>query len=124
MVCKLHKTLYGLKQARRAWYERLHNYLIQIGFQRTNDNNSLYIKQELDNKIVLTEIFMDDTLFIGNDDECEEFSKQMSKEFEMSMFGEIKFFVGLQIQQSKNGIFRSEERRVGKECRSRWSPYH
>ena len=53
MVCKLHKALYGLKQAPRAWYERLHNYLIQIGFQRNNDNNSLYIKEGLDNKIVL-----------------------------------------------------------------------
>ena len=97
MVCKLHKALYGLKQAPRAWYERLHNYLSQIGFQRTNDNNSLYIKQGQDNKIVLAEIFVDDTLFTGNDDECKKFSKQMNKEFEMFMFGEIKFFVGLQI---------------------------
>ena len=74
MVCKLHKALYGLKQAPRAWYERLHNYLIQIGFQRTNDNSSLYIKQGPDNKIVLAEIFVDDTLFTGNDDLCQEFS--------------------------------------------------
>ena len=86
MVCKLHKALHGLKQAPGARYERLHNYLIQIGFQRTNDNN-----------IVLAEIFVDDTLFTGNDDECKGFLEQMNKEFEMSMFGEIKFFVGLQI---------------------------
>ena len=93
MVCKLHKALYGLKQAPRAWYERLHNYLIQIGFQRTNDNSSLYIKQGQNNRIVLAEIFVDDTLFTRNDDECKEFSKKMNKEFEMSMFGKIKFFV-------------------------------
>ena len=86
-----------MKQAPRAWYERLHSYLIQIGFQRTNDNSSLYIKEGLDNKIVLTEIFVDDTLFMGNDDKCKEFSELMNKEFEMSMFGEIEFFVGLQI---------------------------
>lgn len=36
IVCKLHKALYGLKKARRASYERLHNYLVKIGFQRTN----------------------------------------------------------------------------------------
>ena len=97
MVCNLHKALYGLKKAPRTCYERLHIYLIQIGFQRTNDNSSLYIKEGLDNKIVLAKIFVDDTLFIGNDDLCKGFSEQMNKEFEMSMFGEIKFFVGLQV---------------------------
>ena len=98
MVCKLQKALYGLKQAPRAWYERLHNYLVQIGFQRKNDNNSLYIKEGPDKKIVLEEIFVDDTLFIRNDDLCKAFSEEMSKEFELSMFGELKLFVGLQIQ--------------------------
>ena len=60
-VFKLKKSLYGLKQAPRAWYERLHNNLLQIGFQRTNDNSSLYIKEGPDKKIVLAEIFVDDT---------------------------------------------------------------
>ena len=71
MVCKFHKALYGLKQAPTTWHGRLHNYLIQIGFQRINDNNSLYIKEGPVKKIVLVEIFVDDTLFM------------------------IKFFVGL-----------------------------
>ena len=68
MVCRLHKALYGLKQAPRAWYERLYNYLIKIGFQRTNDNNNLYIKEGLDKKILLAKIFVDDTLFTRNDE--------------------------------------------------------
>ena len=50
---KLHKALYALKKAPRAWYERLHNYLIQIDFQRTNDNSSMYIKEGPNKKIVL-----------------------------------------------------------------------
>ena len=77
--------------------ERLHNYLNQIGIQRIDDNSSLYIKERLDNKIVLEKIFVDDTLFIGNDDLCKEFLEQMNKEFEMSMLAEIKKIVGLQI---------------------------
>ena len=44
---------------------------------------------------MLAEIFVDDTLFIGNDDLCKEFLEEMSKEFEMFMFSEIKFFAGL-----------------------------
>ena len=92
-VCKSHKALYGLNKSPRAWYERLHNYLIQIGFQKTNDNSSLYIKEGRDKKIVLAEKFVDDTLFIGNDDLCNKFLEEIRKEFELSMFGEIKFFV-------------------------------
>ena len=75
MVHRLHKDLYGLKKDPREYYEGLHGYLVRIGFQRTNDNSGLYIKQGLDKKIVLVEIFVDDTLFIGNDDECREFSE-------------------------------------------------
>ena len=45
MVYKLHKALYGLKKAPKDWYERLHNYLIQIGFQRTNDISSMCMDQ-------------------------------------------------------------------------------
>ena len=61
MVCKLHKASYGLMQAPRAWYEILHNYLMKIGFKRTNDNNNLYIKEGPNKKIVLAEIFVDNT---------------------------------------------------------------
>ena len=73
MVYKLYKTLYGLKQAPKAWYDRLHNYLMKIGFQRINGNNRLYIKEGPDKKIVLVEIFVDDTLFTRNDDLCKAF---------------------------------------------------
>ena len=44
MVFTFHKALYGLKQTPRVSYERIHNYLVKIGFERTNDNNNLYIK--------------------------------------------------------------------------------
>ena len=87
LVWKLHKALYGLKQAPRAWYERLHAYLTKIGFIRINDNNSLYIKDGPKNKILLAEIFVADIIFIGNDDLCKVFSEEMSREFEMSLFG-------------------------------------
>ena len=69
--------------------------MIQIGFQRTNDDKILYVKEGSDKKIVLAEIFVDDTVFKRNDDLCKAFSKETSKEFEMSIFGEIKFFIGL-----------------------------
>ena len=97
MVCKLDKALYGLKQAPRAWYERLHTYLVKIAFERTDDNKKLYMKVEKDKGVLIFEIFVNDIIFGGHDVLCKDFANQMKLEFEMSMFGEIKFFVGLQV---------------------------
>lgn len=93
VVCKLHKALYGLKQAPQAWYERLHSYLKRIGFVRTSDNNNLYLKSEVQDKVLIAEIFVDGIIFGGNELMCQSFADKMRKEFEMSMFGEIKFFL-------------------------------
>ena len=98
-VCKLHKALYGLKQAPRAWYERLHKYLVQIGFERTNDNKNMYIKLEEGKDILVSKIFVDDIVFGEKEALCKIFANKMKHEFELSMFGEIKFFVGLQVHQ-------------------------
>ena len=95
MVCRLHKALYGLKQTPRAWYERLHNYLVKIGFERTDDNSNMYLKTKKGKLILPSEIFVDDIIFEGQHTLCKTFANEMKKEFEMSMFGEIKFFVGL-----------------------------
>lgn len=114
MVCRLHKDLYGLKQAPRAWYERLHNYLVKISFPRTNDNRNLYLKSEFESKILLAESFVDDIIFGGKYSMCKSFSNQMQKEFEMSIFVEIKFFVGFQFYQMKGGIYITQSKYVTK----------
>ena len=74
MVCKLQKSLYGLKQAPRVWYERLHKYLMKIGFERIDDNNNLYIKTEKGKGILLSKFFVDDITFGGQDALCKDFA--------------------------------------------------
>ena len=112
MVCKLHKALYGLKQAPRAWYERLNIYLVKIGFERTDENNNLYMKVDKDKGVLISKIFVDDIIFGGHDALCKDFANQVKLEFEMSMFGQIKFFVGLQVHQMKHGIFISQSKYI------------
>ena len=111
-VCKLHKALYGLKQVPRAWYERLHKYHVKIRFERTDDKNNLYIKTEKGKDILISKIFVDDIIFGGKDALRKDFSDKMKYEFEMSMFGEIKFFVGLQVHQLKYGIFVTQSKYI------------
>jgi len=109
-VFKLKKALYGLKQAPRAWYERLCKFLLENGFSRGKVDTTLFIERKL-NDILLVQIYVDDIIFGStNDSPCKEFSQDMQNEFEMSMMGELNFFLGLQIKQTKNGIFISQSK--------------
>ena len=108
----MHKALYGLKKAPRAWYERLHKYLMQIGFERTDNNSNMYIKSEEGKDILILEIFVDDITSGGKEVLSKDFAKKMKHEFEMSMFGEIKFFVGLQVHQIKHSIFVTQSKYI------------
>ena len=61
----------------------------------------MYIKSEEGKEILISEIFVDDIIFGGKEVLSKDFSDKMKHEFEMSMFGEIKFFVGLEVHQLK-----------------------
>ena len=110
-VCKLKKALYGLEQAPRAWYSRLDKYLQQAGFRKGSADNNLYIKVSQGN-ILLIEVYVD-TIF-GSDDVrlSQKFAKDMQNEFEMSLLGELSFFLGLQIHQRNQGIFISQTKYI------------
>ena len=106
-VYKLKKTLYGLKQAPRAWYDRLNKFSISNGFSMGKADTTLFIKKKGDD-IIVVQIYVDDIIFgATNDFLCQEFSKCMHSEFEMSMMGELNFFFGLQIKQSRENFHQS-----------------
>ena len=109
---RLRKALYGLKQAPKAWYARLDKYLYKKGFKNGRADNNLYMKIEHENMIII-EVYVDDIIFGSNDDRLsQQFSKNMQKEFEMSLLGELRFFLGLQISQQENGIFISQSKYI------------
>src|SRR5579859_2165350 len=104
-VYKLHKALYGLKQAPRAWYECLKDFLISNGFEIGKADSTLFTRKQ-DSDLFVCQIYVDDIIFGStNKSFCDEFSRIMTKRFEMSMMGELKFFLGFQIKQLKEGTF-------------------
>jgi len=104
-VCRLKKALYGLKQAPRAWYARLDGYLCQQGFKKGTVDSNLYVQTDKDN-LTIVEVYVDDIIFGSNDDRLSKnFSTNMQSEFEMSLLGELTYFLGLQISQQEKGIF-------------------
>jgi hypothetical protein len=104
-VFKLQKALYGLKQAPRAWYERLKSFLLAKGFKMGSVDKTLFLLKH-GSDFLLVQIYVDDIIFGGSSHALvSRFSDIMSREFEMSMMGELNFFLGLQIKQTQDGTF-------------------
>nr|GFA09930.1 hypothetical protein [Tanacetum cinerariifolium] len=111
-VYKVIKELYGLHQAPRAWCETLANYLLENGFQRGKIDQTLFIKRQKGD-ILLVQIYVDDIIFGStNKDLCKAFEKLMKDKFKMSSMGELTFFLGLQVKQKQDGIFISQDKYV------------
>jgi hypothetical protein len=104
-VYKLSKAFYELKQAPRAWYECLRDFLLTNGFKVGKADPTLFTKT-IDKDLFICQIYVDDIIFGStNKSCCEEFSRIMIQKFEMSMMGELKYFLGFQIKQLQERTF-------------------
>ncbi|GJX43384.1 uncharacterized mitochondrial protein-like protein [Tanacetum coccineum] len=108
-VYKVVKALYGLHQAPN---DTLASYLLCNGFERGKIDQTLFIKRHKGH-ILLIQIYVDDIIFGRTKKElCDEFEKLMKDKFQMSYMGELTFFLGLQVQQKKKGIFISQDKYI------------
>ncbi|GKA50502.1 retrovirus-related pol polyprotein from transposon TNT 1-94 [Tanacetum coccineum] len=111
-VYKLKKALYGLKQAPKAWYDRLKAFLIKHKYKMGMVDNTLFTKKKSSN-LIIVQIYVNDIIFgLTCQDMCDEFAKIMHDEFEMSMMGELNFFLRLQIKQMEDGIFFNQSKYI------------
>ncbi|KAG9450314.1 hypothetical protein H6P81_010279 [Aristolochia fimbriata] len=109
-VYRLAKALYGLKQAPRAWYERLSKFLCSTGFIRGGVDKTLFIKKK-EQDLTIAQIYVDDIIFGSTSEHgVKRFVRDMQGEFEMSMMGELAYFLGFQVKQKEDGIFISQEK--------------
>ncbi|KAK6145378.1 hypothetical protein DH2020_022198 [Rehmannia glutinosa] len=107
-VYKLKKALYGLNQAPRTWYDTLSQFLTDNGFTKGKVDRTLFRIQDGES-ILLVQIYVDDIIFGSTNKElCDMFLNLMQGKFEMSMMGELTFFLGLQVKQLKDGTFISQ----------------
>nr|GEW61856.1 retrovirus-related Pol polyprotein from transposon TNT 1-94 [Tanacetum cinerariifolium] len=104
-VNRLKKALYGLKQAPRAWYDELSTFLVSKGFSKGSIDPTFFITKHRGD-ILLVQIYVDDIIFGSTNPKLsKQFEKLLHNKFEMSMMGELKFFLGIQMHQSPRGIF-------------------
>jgi hypothetical protein len=104
-VYKLSKALYGLKRAPIAWYECLRDFLLTNAFKVRKVDPTLFTRT-INKGLFICQIYVDDFIFGStNKSYCEEFSRIMIHKFEMSVMGELKYFLGFQIKQIQEGTF-------------------
>nr|GEV81696.1 retrovirus-related Pol polyprotein from transposon TNT 1-94 [Tanacetum cinerariifolium] len=111
-VYKLKKALYGLKKVPRAWYDELSTFLLQNRFSKGTIDPTLFTRC-FDDDILVVQVYIDDIIFGStNHRYATLFSNLMKSRFEMSMMGEMTFFLSLQVNQSPSGIFINQSNYV------------
>ena len=104
-VCRLKRVLYGLKQAPRAWYTRIDNYFIGLGFTKGEADANLY-QIVVEGKLLIIVLYVGDLILTGDEHLIHSCKEDLAKEFEMKDLG-LHYFLGLEIWQWEGELFVS-----------------
>ncbi|KAL6205555.1 hypothetical protein ACLB2K_022813 [Fragaria x ananassa] len=103
-VCKLHKSLYGLKQASRQWFIKLSMALKAADFHQSWADYSLFVRTN-GSKFTALLVYVDDVILAGNSLNYIIATKTfLSNRFKLKDLGRLKYFLGIEVAHSKNGI--------------------
>lgn len=109
-MCRLKKSLYGLRQAPRNWFSKLSSTLKNLNFQQSLSDYSLFTHITV-STITLVLVYVDDLLLAGNDrKKIEHLKLMLSNTFKMKDLGDVRYFLGLEISRSPAGFFVSQKK--------------
>ena len=109
-VCKLHKSLYGLKQSPRAWFKKFSSTLTQFGYTQGKADHTLFIKHT-NGKIYILIVYVDDIIVTRDDiQEIAALKQKLKAEFVLKDLGTMKYFFGMEIARSKEGMIISQRK--------------
>ncbi|XP_014496675.1 uncharacterized protein LOC106758250 [Vigna radiata var. radiata] len=109
-VCKLQRSIYGLKQASHQWFARLSSFLMQHGYQQSQSDHSLFLKFSGSSTTALL-VYVDDVVLAGNDiSEMSHITQLLDITFKIKDLGNLKYFLGLKVARNKSGIHISQRK--------------
>ncbi|KAI3507425.1 hypothetical protein L1887_22411 [Cichorium endivia] len=109
-VCRLRKSLYGLKQASRTWYQKFTVSLLEIGFKQSHADHSLFTYKEKD-KFVAILIYVDDVVITGNHEDMIKRTKDhLNVNFSIKDLGPLKYFLGIEVARTEDGMVLSQHK--------------
>ncbi|KAH9751535.1 hypothetical protein KPL71_014332 [Citrus sinensis] len=112
-VCKLKKSLYGLKQSPRAWFERFTRFVRKEGYSQGQSDHTMFVKHTDGGKMAVLIVYVDDIILTGSDgDEMSRLKKHLASEFEIKDLGPLRYFLGMEVARSRMGISVSQRKYV------------
>jgi hypothetical protein len=111
-VCRLKKKLYDLKQSPCAWFDRFRRALCSMGFKQCNGDHTVFYRHS-GRRIMMLAVYMDDIIITGDDEQGIKYLEDdLSKEFEVKDLGQLKYFLGIEVARSPQGIVLSQRKYV------------
>ena len=113
VVCKLKKAMYRLKQSPRAWFGRFTKVMVGIRYKQSQGNQTLFMKHSVSRGVTILLVYVDDIRVTKDDlERIENLKKQLVKELEINELGKLKYFLGIEVAHSQQGIFISPQKCV------------
>ncbi|CAL1372799.1 unnamed protein product [Linum trigynum] len=111
-VCRLHKSIYGLKQASRNWYQKFTAALCELGFRSSPADHSLFVFRRGEIFVVAL-IYVDDVILAGTDmNFINHVKKFLDHRFSIKDLGPLRYFLGLEVARSPQGLVVSQRKYV------------
>jgi hypothetical protein len=111
MVYKLRKALYGLRQAPRVCYSKIEAYFSSEEFEKCPHEHTLFVKYGAEKEILIVSLYVDDLIYTGNNQRLmKDFKSSMKKRFAMTDLGKMRYFLGVEVNQSSEGIFMHQHK--------------
>jgi hypothetical protein len=107
-VLRLHKALYGLHQAPRAWNQKLDDKLGVLGFVKCKSEHAFYCRGARGDRLIVG-VYVDDLIITGPSTQgIKKFKLQMAEIFKMSDLGLLTYYLGIEVKQSELGMSLSQ----------------
>jgi len=112
-VYRLKKSLYGLKQSPRAWFDRFTKTVAQYGYSQCQADLTLFVKTSPEKEIAILIVYVDDIILTRDyEEELVRLKKLLAKEFEIKDLRYLKYFLGMEVARSRKGIYVSQRKYV------------
>ncbi|XP_019105475.2 uncharacterized mitochondrial protein AtMg00810-like [Beta vulgaris subsp. vulgaris] len=110
LVCRLNKSLYGLKQASRQWFQKLNSALLSQGFLQSKNDYSLFIKKESADITILV-VYVDDIIITGtNLATIDSLKAYLHTTFSIKDLGKLHYFLGIEVLTTSDGFILSQHK--------------